>query len=59
MESMSSRNSGIADPSNVSAVSDLLAKDLLTKLEKSISNLPKMLPDTSDSDKIAVFTQSV
>jgi hypothetical protein len=59
MESTSSGNSGIADPSNASAVSDLLAKDLLTKLEKSISNLPKTLPDASDSDKIAVFAQSV
>jgi hypothetical protein len=56
---MLSGNSSIADPSNVSAISDLLAKDLLTKLEKSISNLPKMLPDASDSDKIAVFAQSV
>jgi len=56
---MSFRNSGIANPSNVSAVSDLLAKDLLTKLEKSISNLPKMLPDASDSDEIAVFAQSI
>ena len=45
--------------SNASAVSDLLAKNLLTKLEKSISNLPKTLPDTSDSDEIAVFTQSI
>jgi hypothetical protein len=59
MESTLSRNSSIADPSNTSTISDSLAKDLLTKLEKSISNLPKTLPDASDSDKIAVFAQSV
>ena len=59
MELMSSRNSSIANPSNASTVFDSLAKDLLTKLEKSISNLPKMLPDASNSDEIAVFAQSV
>jgi len=59
MESTLSGNSSIADPSNTSAISDSLAKDLLTKLEKSISNLPKMLPDASDSDEIAIFAQSV
>jgi len=59
MESNSSRNSSAANPSNTSAISDSLANDLLTKLEKSISNLPKTLPDASEADEIAIFAQNV
>jgi hypothetical protein len=59
MESSSSGNSGVADLLNASTISDSLADDLLTKLEKSISNLPQILPDTSETDEIAVFTQKV
>jgi len=59
MESTLSGNGGIADPSNVSAIPDTLANDLLAKLEKSISNLPKTLPDASETDEIAVFAQNV
>jgi hypothetical protein len=44
---------------NASARSDVLANELLTKLEKSISHLPKMLPATTEADKIAIFTQNV
>ena len=55
--------SGIADictdTLNASARSDVLANELLTKLEKSISHLPKMLPATTEADKIAIFTQNV
>jgi hypothetical protein len=57
-----SENSGVAhvaDPLNAITISDMLANDLLTKLEKSISNLPKMLPDVSEADDIAMFAQSV
>jgi len=34
----------------------MLANDLLIKLEKLIGNLPKMLPDVSEADDIAVVT---
>ena len=59
MESTLSENSGIAciaNSLNAITISDMLANDLLTKLEKSIGNLPKMLPDVSEADNIAVVT---
>ena len=59
MESTLSENSGIAciaNSLNAITISDMLANDLLTKLEKSIGNLPKMLPDVSEADDIAVVT---
>ncbi len=63
MESPSSGNGGqdggIADPSNASAIPNTLANDLLAKLEKSISNLLKTLPDASETDEIAVFAQNI
>ena len=63
MESTSSGNGctvdPLADPLNASAIPDTLANNLLAKLEKSISNLPKTLPDATETDEIAVFAQNV
>ncbi len=59
MESTSSRNGCTADPLNASAIPDMLANVLLAKLEKTISNLPKTLPNMSETDEIAVFAQNV
>jgi hypothetical protein len=59
MESSSSGNGCIADPLNVSVIPDTLANDLLVKLEKSISDLLKMLPNVSETDKIAIFAQDI
>jgi hypothetical protein len=41
------------------AISDRLANELLTKLEKSISNLPKTLSAVTEADEIAIFAQNV
>jgi hypothetical protein len=59
MESTSSRDSGVADTLNTPAISDKLANDLLTKLEKSIGNLPKTLPAVTEADKIAIFAHNI
>ena len=62
-ESTPSGNSGMADiraeTLNAPAISDRLANELLTKLEKSISDLPKTLPAVTEADEIAIFTQNV
>ena len=62
MELTFSENSGVArvaDPLNAITISDMLANDLLTKLEKLIGNLPKTLPNASEADDIAAFAQSI
>jgi hypothetical protein len=59
MESTSSRDSGIADTLNTPAISDKLANDLLTKLEKSIGNLLKPLPAVTEADEIAIFAHNI